>query len=154
MTSRWILIPLLAQALWAQPRFDASIETLTVEGSPPVIYASHPLQYGTSSALFRSADDGASWMPVHLAPPGLPQPPVRSLLADPNDPAILFTATDLAHGSIWRSADGGANWTPSANGLPAADRDVRSLFLLRSNPSQMYARTTQSVYKSVDGMTW
>ena len=86
--------------LWTQPRFDALIETLVVEGSPPVIYASHPVDSGVSSALFRSTDDGANWMPVYVVEAGLPQPPVRSLVVNPDNPEILFIATDTSRGIL------------------------------------------------------
>ena len=151
MTIGWAVAFLYGGALWAQPAFDASVQTLAVEGPSPVIYAAWPLPGGAASALFRSSDEGASWSPVYLNEPGLPQPFIRSLVVDPTNPAILLIATDPAHGGIWRSADSGASWSDANTGLPAADRDVQSLFLLRSNPRRMYARTAHSVYKSADG---
>lgn len=151
MPIRWAVFFLCSGALWAQPAFDASVQTLVVEGASPVIYAGWPLPGGAASALFRSADEGVSWLPVYLNEPGLPQPFIRSLVVDPTNSAILFIATDSAHGGIWRSADSGASWSAANTGLPADDRDVQSLFLLRSNPQQMYARTAHSVHKSTNG---
>ena len=151
MKTRWAVLLLCSGALWAQPAFDASVQTLVVEGPPPVIYAAWPLVGGAASALFRSADEGASWLPVYLTEPGLPQPFIRSLVVDPANPANLFLASDSAHGGIWRSSDSGASWSAANTGLPAADCDVQNLFLLRSNPQQMYARTARSVYKSANG---
>ena len=139
----------------AQPHFDADVQSIVVEGTPPVMYASWWLAGGAGSALFRSADEGASWAPVYLTEPGPPQPPIRSLVVDPNNPAALFIATDPAHGGIWRSADSGATWSASNSGLPRDDNDVQSLFVWRSNPARMYARTTHSIYKSDNlGRSW
>src|SRR5579859_5943134 len=100
----------LAGIAAAQPRFDAEVRFIVVEGTPPVIYAGWDLANGSGSALFRSADEGASWAPVYLTAPGPPQPLIRSLVVDPTDAAVLLVATDPAHGGIWRSTDSGATW--------------------------------------------
>ena len=151
MIFRSAAVLLCAGFAWTQPSFNAAVPSLTVEGFPPVMYASWPLEDGTASALFRSADEGATWLPVYLTEPGLPQPLIRSLVVDPTNPAILLIATDPAHGSLWRSADSGATWNAANIGLPDTYCDVQRLFLLRSSPLVVYAQTTLSVYKTGDG---
>src|SRR5581483_11421746 len=139
----------------AQPSFNAGVDSVVVEGAPAVMYAAWPLQSGTASALFRSADEGATWLPVYLTEPGLPQPPIRSLVVDPTNPAILLIATDPAHSGVWRSTDSGATWNAANTGLPGTDCNVQRLFLLRPSPSVIYAQTALSVYKTGDGgRTW
>ncbi|HLK48116.1 MAG TPA: hypothetical protein VKT49_08280 [Bryobacteraceae bacterium] len=139
----------------AQPHFETDVRYIVVEGTPAVMYAGWDLLNGAGSALFRSADEGASWAPVYLTEPGLPQPQIRSFVVDPTNPAVLFVATNPAHGGIWRSADSGATWSSSNTGLPSDDNDVQSLFIFRSNHYRMYARTARSVYTSADaGKSW
>src|SRR5262245_64516074 len=63
------------------------------------------------NGVFRSTDDGQSWVPVNI---GLTNLKVLSL-------ATLGTAIFAGNefGGIHRSMDNGASWTPLKNGLPS-----------------------------------
>lgn len=112
----------------------------------------HPFQSTPGARpLWRSADSGATWLPLDDLPFALPQ----KMVVDPSNPRTYYMATgDLG---VFKSVDGGNTWAPSNNGI--AETDVRTLAIDPVHPQTLYAvasspyvSTTQyAVYKSVDG---
>jgi photosystem II stability/assembly factor-like uncharacterized protein len=64
--------------------------------------------------LWRSGDGGATWQPiVGTAPLALPDAPVYGIAIHPDDPAVLYAATEVG---VFTSDDGGAHWTADHDG--------------------------------------
>jgi photosystem II stability/assembly factor-like uncharacterized protein len=105
-----------------------------------VVYAA------SRSALYRSLDDGASWMALH--------PPVAS-----EDSFLAFvvakdgTLLAAASSGLLKSPDGGDSWffgTP-----PAASSSFLSLVADPVGPRTVYALTYQGLFRSTDvGSSW
>lgn len=84
------------------------INALAMAADGSAIYA------GTAAlGIFKSTDGGANWQAVNN---GLDDLRVRSLLADPNDPLVLYAGT---REGIFKTVDGGASWTAMNAGLPS-----------------------------------
>ncbi len=112
---------------------------------------------GTRDAgVFKTVDGGQSWRPARG---GLTFAPIRTLVADPQDPSILYAGTD--YDGIWRSMDGGDTWIRSSGGL---DRGliVFSIVVDPQDTDVLYAGlgggvglTIGNIYRSEDGGdTW
>src|ERR1022692_4672030 len=94
----------LTAAGWAQQPF---VPTVTATPGSP----SRTL-FGTyRGVLVRSNDLGATWIPLYVTEPGLPQPPVQSLAIDASNPNIIYLATTIAAGAFWKSTDDGSTWS-------------------------------------------
>lgn len=99
--------------------------------------------------LYRSTDDGETWINVGG---GLPNSPVYFLDVDPTARLWVGTATGLS-----TSADRGENWeTVKSDGMRKISRDGRLMFLYWVDARTVLARTwTEGVYLSKDaGDTW
>ena len=86
-------------------------------GSAFVAIAADPFQdgvfyVGTSTGVFRSADDGMTWQGPSA---GLPPSPILALVADPVRPGRLYTATE--GGGVYRTIDGAQTWEVFSSGL-------------------------------------
>jgi len=64
--------------------------------------------------VFRSTDFGASWSDISA---NLPEAPVNDIVIDPQNPSVLWVATDFG---VYVSADGGGSWTAAGADLPNA----------------------------------
>lgn len=82
---------------------DRLIRTLTVteDGTQRTLYVS--LQNG---GIIRSTDEGATWQTIN---DGLLSFSIRSIVADPLQPEILYAASDQRRG-VYESQDGGDSW--------------------------------------------
>jgi hypothetical protein len=81
-------------------------------GNPQVMYAC----FGGFAAdnLWRSTDAGATWQSVvGTAPLRLPVAPVYGLAVHPDDPNVLYAATEVG---VFASEDGGQTWATSNDG--------------------------------------
>jgi len=75
----------------------------------------------TQTSLFRSTDDGATWIEADA---GLGGHSVTALAVDPLDPRLVYAGTggdffatvDKGDG-VWKSADGGATWARAGDAL-------------------------------------
>src|SRR5258708_25706736 len=96
-----------------QPNFYFPMRALAADTSlTPKLYA------GTETGLFRSADGGATWSPLYIAPAGQPQPWVTSLAIDPGRPSVLYAATGFYPRCVVTSTDEGPTWMLSNHCLP------------------------------------
>jgi hypothetical protein len=106
---------------------------MTIPGNGELVYA------GTNNGLFRSTDAGATWTVTSLTSQ------VRTLVADPLQPASMFAGTYNA--GVYASTDGGATWTPMNTGLTC--NNVMSLALRPGAENTLYAGTEGgSVFKT------
>jgi photosystem II stability/assembly factor-like uncharacterized protein len=113
-----------------------------VAGTPTTLYA------GTGSGLFKSTTGGMSWSSVST---GLPSLPIRSILADPSNPSILYAGTQDA--GVFKTADGAAGWASSKRGM--SNTEVFAITFSPSAPDVAYAGTRDGVFKTVDaGESW
>jgi photosystem II stability/assembly factor-like uncharacterized protein len=123
------------------------ITALAVDRSSTVYAAA----YG--AGVFKGANGGASWSPIHS---GLTYPTVTVLAVDPVDQYTLYAGTGLTHlgvterVGIFRSGDGGANWVPANAGLP--NTAVAAIAIDPRNPSTLYVGT--SAYEATSEETW
>jgi len=90
-----------------------------------------------------------SWQPV----PDLPRQ-VNTLVADPNDPQVLYAGTGAtgAGSGVYKSEDGGLSWHLVSAGLPS--EDVVALAFSRDDPPVLYAVVGTGegdVFASTDG---
>ncbi len=111
--------------------------------NPDTVYA------GTSTGVFRSTDQGASWIPTSLSGS------VACLASVPVGPDIVMYA-GIENSGIYKSTDHGANWTQSGlSGL-----DVATVAIDPVHPDTVYAGiwphpTGGGVHVSEDGgSTW
>jgi hypothetical protein len=123
---------------------------------------SFPITPGSLSpgGVFTSANAGQNWSWTSA---GLLHPQVYSLAVNPVSTNQIYAGT--GHG-VARSSDGGATWDtivstnsalPTAEGLapPIAIGHIFALALNPTNPSTLYAGTSQGVFQSTDaGTNW
>jgi len=92
-----------------------------VQVSRSFVLASHPTIAGrhyladSEGAIWRSADDGASWRKISRKAAG--GAPPTALRVDRRDPSTLYLGT--SGNGVWRSTDGGATWKPLNTGMVA-----------------------------------
>ena len=122
---------------------------------------------GPVNGVFQSLDAGHSWIALTQ---GLGTAfPITALAIDAStSPRTLYVGTGMGgNGAIYTSADGGLNWTqvfqvPSSSGSSCTFDEgytstpcVMALAVDPSTPPNVYAGTSQGVYKSADrGATW
>jgi len=120
--------------------FGGTAQTLAVAASDArTLYASL-----NAGGLFRSADRGLTWTPIHA---GLA---LSNVAIDPSRPATIYTYFDP--GGLQKSTDGGGHWTT----LPIRVSGVTSLAVDPARPTRIYAGTVaQGVWHSTDsGASW
>ena len=112
--------------------------------NPSVLYAGYMVGWpATYNGVARSSDGGASWTPLHDFAAEVDQ-----LLIDPVHPNTLY-ANVPASSRVYKSTDAGATWTIVLRGRYSA------IALDPHQPSTVYAATTGSVVRSVNGgTTW
>jgi hypothetical protein len=82
--------------------------------------------------VFRSTDYGASFQDISS---NLPQAPVNDIVPSPNDPSVLFVATDTG---VYFTANLGLSWSALGTGLPNV---VVSDLRLHEDTQMLYAGT-------------
>lgn len=67
----------------------------------------HTLYAGTNHSLYRSRDDGTSWLRLAALPYGQ----YFTILTDPKNPSVIVASDASPNGAVYRSADGGNSWS-------------------------------------------
>lgn len=103
--------------------------------------------------LLKTEDGGASWEPLPYT--GVDREFIL-VEVDPVDPDIVYAGGLIEpHGSpctALRSTDGGANWSCM---IPLGGRDFTSLAIDPRNPQNLFAVSSEELYRSTDrGATW
>jgi photosystem II stability/assembly factor-like uncharacterized protein len=115
--------------------------------SPDTIYAA--VRQG---GVWRSDDGGQHWM---LPGGDMVNRPLQWIEVDPGNPATLWAGVDnVGHAGLWRSLDRGKTWAPVRPDKTSYILD-QPLAFAASNPSIIYAPSTNLHYRSADGgKTW
>jgi len=110
------------------PGEQSTLLMATANGTPPAWIRPSRAE----AAIYRSQDWGGSWQQVGSGMPGMLEPMVWAIVADPHRPSTLFAGLGEwrvgdgpAHGEIWRSEDDGATWRQIYRG----DQPVKALCL-------------------------
>jgi photosystem II stability/assembly factor-like uncharacterized protein len=94
---------------------------------------SHPLYALTPEGVYGSTNGGSSWILLGVPPAGVPD----SIVADPNDPSVLYvTQPGVYGGGLFRSGDGGIHWSSMTEGL--LNDNVSSIAFDAADPSILY----------------
>jgi photosystem II stability/assembly factor-like uncharacterized protein len=128
-------------------------------GNTSIIYAG-----AASGGIFKSIDDGQSWLPIFDAQPSLS---IGDIAIAPSDPNIIFAGTgepNCGGGSItydgmgiYKSADAGESWTYSALD---STRNTGRIVVDPKNTDRVFAATIgdlfangpqRGVYRTLDG---
>ena len=97
----------------------------------------------TATGTVTTAQSG-NWERLQL---GLGGGPVRALVMDPTDPAVLYATTDEG---LFKSTDGAANWTQLSVG-----QSPSMIAVDPGSPTTLYVSAADGFYKSSDsGATW
>ena len=95
------------------------------------------------AGVYRSLDDGATWIDPDSLNATLTNRFVRPLIAWPGQSGHLLVG---AGDGVWESTDGGAHWAPKGSGLPFPF-SVRSLALAPGVPAIYAGSDTAGVYR-------
>lgn len=96
-----------------------------------------------SGQLYRSADEGETWIPV------TPAVNPHFVSAHPTRAGYLLSANSRDRGRIWRSEDDGLSWILSNSGLE--ERRVNAVAFDPHDENVFYAGTDGGLYRSEDG---
>ena len=110
--------------------------------APPDASGHDPSAYG---GLFRSRDDGATWLPAN---PGRIVSGAIALAVDPTDPSHLLLATDSG---LLRSRNGGLDWTIEA---PTVLVGATFAVAIGDDGRRALASTGTSLFRTEDGLAW
>ncbi len=144
-----LLFTLSAHAAWRSegPFVGAVVDVAVDPSNPSTIYAATG-----AGGVWRSDDGGQHWV---LPGDDLVSRPVEWIEVDPGNPATLWAGVDNPGGpGLWRSPDRGKSWS--------IVRPEKASYILGqpiafapSNPSIIYAPSTNLHYRSADGgKTW
>lgn len=125
--------------LWIDPR-DSQVILAAAQG---------PLwSEGGERGIFKSTDGGATWRQVLGKGP---YTGATDIVADPENPDVLYAALHQRHRTVWalldtgpesgiyKSTDGGETWSPLGNGLPGGDKGKIALGVSPQKPNIVYA---------------
>ncbi len=123
--------------------------------SSAILYATADQGYWESN-LYRSKDGGKIW---ELAGQGLWIPTIRSLIAHPQDPNLIYAAGESG---VYKTTNAGNTWQPTVSGLTCgyayckeAIAQISNMALAPSSPSTLYAAGGLLVWKSTNsGNSW
>lgn len=122
-------------------------------GNPAIVFAG--TAGGGYSAgpggLFQSSNGGKDWVRISTAEMG---EFVYALIVAPQDPSILYVATDIG---VFRSQNGGATWAAASSGITFGYNALQTDLLAGdpADPNLLYAGTAFGVFVSRDGAhTW
>lgn len=109
------------------------------------IYATYSGFSTANGHVFRSTDDGATFVDISS---NLPNIPVNSIAIDPQNPDHLFIGTDIG---VFASLNGGQFWMPFNDGMPLSPvADLKIHYNSRSLIAATHGRSTFRV--SIDGI--
>ena len=125
--------------IWVDPR-DSNVIIVAAQG---------PLwSPGGERGVYKSNDGGASWRQVLAKGP---YTGATDLVADPENPDVLYAALHQRHRTVWalldtgpesgiyKSVDGGETWNQLAGGLPGEDKGKIALGVSPQKPNVVYA---------------
>lgn len=103
---------------------DLSQNPLRNNWVTPIVMSSHhpDIIYFGSNRLFRSMDQGVSWVPIspdlteNAIQGDVPFGTLTSISESPKRFGLIYCGTD--EGKVWRTMDGGATWTEITGELP------------------------------------
>jgi len=102
----------------------------------------------TTSGIFRSTDQGATWT---AAADVLPF--AAALAVDPVNPSNAYAL--LEGGAFYQSSNGGVNWRTAGASLPQAVVSISQIAINPQTPTTLYAWAGYTIYRSTDGaQTW
>ncbi|MBX2980031.1 MAG: hypothetical protein KF905_12105 [Flavobacteriales bacterium] len=121
---------------------------------PTTIYVGTP-----SSGLWRSRDDGNTWVPLFT---NLPSMGVSGIAIHPTETDIIYIATgdgdgaDTYSAGVLKSTDGGATWqTTGLDWNISQSRTTRALRMAPNNPDVLYCATSNGLWATTDaGDSW
>jgi photosystem II stability/assembly factor-like uncharacterized protein len=132
-------------AHWASAGLGGSFDIVVTTSTPSVVYAA---TVSGQPWIHRTTDGGETWV-QRLGPVGR----LRSASVDPNDPMVVYVATDLG---LFRTADGGESWRELGR-LPSGAR-AAGITVDPAESAVVYAGVTAEpigLYRSSDtGATW
>ena len=117
-----------------------------------VINPAHPniLFIATNDAVYKSRDDGATWIPVTE---GLGHARIVSLAIHPKQTSTVYAGT--LGDAVYRSVDGGNRWSIINAGMKEHVTYVNAFVFHPQDPETILAATTVGFFKTVnDGMMW
>ncbi len=122
------------------------------EGSSQQMYgqgiADGIVYVATGGEIYRSANRGGSWEPLHWR--GV-ETTVSSLAIHPDDPDVIYVGTQ--GGGLYATDDGGALWKAMNMGLE--NLNVHDIAIVAVDPPTMYLATDGGAYRSTDaGSSW
>jgi len=116
-------------------------------GSAGGLFQQPPLFAGSGIRLFRSVDEGESW--VQLQP--LPRGTYATLAINPRDEDMLIVAAT----DVYKSLDKGNTWQSSSSGFPGQGANDLLFPRAADTSGRVLAATNQGVYQSTDaGTSW
>jgi len=123
-------------------------------GQPDTLFVGTP-----GGGVWRSDDGGATWVPRLDF---LPVLGVSAIVIDPSNPDTVYIATGDADAGVtpsigvWKSTNGGTDWANTGLSWSLADgRQIYNLIMTPGNSQQLFAATTDGIYKTSDGgTTW
>lgn len=104
------------------------------------------------AGVYRSVDDGATWLYPDSLTLTMSNQSVRALVAYPGQSGHVFAGNGYG---VYESTNSGTSWTSRVGNLPPSFT-VHSLALVPGSPVTLYAgNDSAGVYKTVDGgVTW
>jgi photosystem II stability/assembly factor-like uncharacterized protein len=136
---------------------------------PDILYAG-----SASGGLWKSTTGGVGADAWDYVETGFPVLGVSTIAIDPIDPDVMYIGTGETYSyggsfggdvirttrgsygiGILKTTDGGATWTQSLDWTYQQSRGVWMIQIHPTDPSTLYAATTEGIYKSIDsGVTW
>jgi len=110
--------------------------------------------YAASSRVWRTQDEGDTWMPIS---PSLDGSPVSAIEVAVADPKTIYVGTE--NGGIFRTVDGGGAWSANISSATLPGYTLTRLTTSPSNARVVYATVANfdcsHVFRSIDGgNTW
>lgn len=120
----------------------AAIGALAVHRLGRIVLAGVASPGRQTSGIWRSADAGATWLPVLMGAPG------TAVIFDPSSPNLVYAALGDPDGSdangIYRSSDAGATWKLASAGIDQGSMGRVSLAVSKGPLPRLFAAVTNS----------
>jgi len=103
----------------------------------------------------KTFDGGQTWEFI-ASNRGLNRVVIFTLVANPDNPDIMFAGARGGLPNIFKTIDGGDSWSESNRGISAEVSRVNILAISKSNPNVLYAGTeSQGIFNTTDsGQNW
>ncbi|HEX5081357.1 MAG TPA: RTX toxin, partial [Blastocatellia bacterium] len=120
---------------WTQMPLAQTISGIAARGAT-LLVAANQIFSNVTGGVFRSANGGASWVPVSGSN-GLPTGGAFDLVSDPKDLNRFYVSVQSA--GIFRSDNGGANWSNISSGDPTLNGFITQTQPLTGNAEMAVA---------------